>query len=183
MIVPPTTKLNFQIYVDNAWRDLSESSVQENGSSFLNTLPVLLPFRAVMLGTQDVLPVVDLAKSQVMVERPKTTFKHISTPRTLPGSSTTKQVVVGVNLSNFDTNYHTLVVKLLSGSGYSTVVTASASTLVADPNRPEGDKAFEKKFTFSLGTAIASYKIQIEGTTTSATNTFHVEKRTDNSIY
>jgi hypothetical protein len=183
MIVPPSTHITFQVSINNVWKDISGVDVAEGEDSILHELPVLLPFRVVMVGTTDVLPIVDLAKSQVLIERPKTTFKHISTVRTLPGSSTTKQIVVSLNVADFDTVNHTLVAKILHGAGYTTVKTADATVLTEDASRPSSELAYEKKFTFTLGSAISSYKIQIEGTTASATNTFHIEKRTDNTIY
>jgi hypothetical protein len=41
------------------------------------------------------------------------------------------------------------------------------------------DYATQKTYTFNLGAAITSFKIQIDGTTSSALDTFHVAERVD----
>jgi hypothetical protein len=183
MIVPASTNLNIQVRVDGVWKSLAYDPAQDGGLSILRGLPPLLPLRFVMTGTTDLLPIIDLAGSQVLLERPRTDFKHISTARTLPSGLTTKQVIVDVHVGNFDTVNHTLVAKLLYGSSYESTKTADAATLTVAADRPTEDKAFIKRFIFTFSTGIGAYKIQLEGTVTSPTNTYHVEKRVDNTIY
>jgi hypothetical protein len=183
MVVPPSTTLTFQVLINGQWLSLDYDPSQNNGLSILHGLPPLLPFRVVLTGTKDILPIINLSKSQVLVQRPRTSFTHVSSVRTLPSNLTTNQISVTLDLGNFDTVNHTVSVSILSGSNFATVKGADATVLSTISYRPSADKAYQKTFTFNMPTAVNAYKIQVSGSTTTATNTFHVEKRVDNAIY
>jgi hypothetical protein len=58
-----------------------------DNSSVLGTAPPLAQFRARFVGTTDMMPILHLTGSRVKVSRPKTAYKHVSTPMTVPAMS------------------------------------------------------------------------------------------------
>lgn len=172
-VVPDSTNLTYEIQVGNAWRPLDGSTDDLFGGS--GNVPPLVPLRLVFTGTPDVMPGVKLTGSRVHIARPRTTLTHISTERTLPASSTSIRVIA--RLEDFESAHHTAVGKLRTGAGFTTVVAASSSV---DETQPDG--SVERTWLFNLGAGVTSYKIQIEGTTDSALNTFHVAWRKDYAL-
>ena len=175
-IVPDATNLTYQVRVSDAWHSIAETT-----PDFLGSLPAVLPLRAVMTGTPELMPVIHATDSQLRVSRAKTAFNHVSTPRTLPSGMTTKQVKVVLRLYPFISAQHTVSVTLLTGSGYATTVSPAA---VVTRKAPASDRAndVEKEFLFTLASPIAAYKIRIAGGASSAGQLFHVEQRIDTAI-
>lgn len=167
MIVPAATALSFEVQVNNAWVSLSSVNMQA-----LIGLPPLLPLRAVFVGTSDIAPGLWLLGSQVKVHRPRVTFKHISTVRTLAAPSS--QIRLQLRLESWHDANHTCDAKLLVGAGYATEELADVvETTVID------GYAIFKTFTFNLASPASSYKIEINGMTSSALDVFHVGERVD----
>lgn len=175
-IVPDAANLTYQVRVDDAWYSIAEMT-----PDFLAGLPAVLPLRAVMTGTPELMPVIHATDSQIRVSRAKTAFTHISSERTLPSGMTTKQVRVVTRLYPFVSAQHTLAVTILTGAGYATSVTPAA---VVTRNVGSSDRAndIEKEFLFTFAAPIAAYKIRIAGSATSAGQLFHVEQRIDTAI-
>lgn len=175
-IVPDATNLTYQVRVSDTWYSIAETT-----PDFLTGLPAVLPLRAVMTGTPELMPVIHATDSQVKVSRAKTAFLHVSTPRTLPSGMTTKQVRVVAKAYPFVSAQHTLAVTLLTGASYATSVSPAA---VVTRNVGSSDRAndIEKEYLFTLTSPIAAYKIKIAGSATSAGQLFHVEQRIDTAI-
>jgi hypothetical protein len=166
---PSGTEIKFEVQLAGAWRALDEFE-----HTVLNGLPPLLPFRVVLLGTTDVMPGFGVSsKSQVLTERSRVDFKHISTVRALPSSCDTVEVTL--RLVDFDPIIHTCVVKVLTGGGYTTVETADATV---DEETPDPSVTI-RRCTFNLAGAVSSYKIQIEGDTDNVLLTYTVAERYD----
>jgi len=166
MIVSAATQLVFEVQVNSNWVPLTQINTQA-----LIGLPPLLPLRAVFVGTSDIMPGLKLLGSAVKVWRPRTTFRHISSECIRVSSSTIK---VQLRLENWHPANHSVGCKLLTGAGFATEETPDVTeTVVID------DYATQKTYTFNLGAAITSFKIQIDGTTSSALDTFHVAERVD----
>lgn len=175
-IVPDAANLTYQVRVDDAWYSIAEMT-----PDFLTGLPAVLPLRAVMTGTPELMPVIHATDSQIRVSRAKTAFTHISSERTLPSGMTTKQVRVVTRLYPFVSAQHTLAVTLLTGAGYATSVSPAA---VVTRQVGSSDRAndVEKEFLFTFAAPVAAYKIRIAGSATSAGQLFHVEQRIDTAI-
>lgn len=175
-IVPEATNLTYQVRVSDTWYSIGETT-----PDFLGSLPAVLPLRAVMTGTPELMPVIHATESQLRVSRAKTTFTHVSSERTLPSGMTTTQLRVVTRLYPFVSAQHTIAVTLLTGAGYATSVAPAAVVTRAVPSSGRADDV-EKEFLFTLGAPIAAYKIRIAGSASSAGQLFHVEQRIDTAI-
>lgn len=173
-IVPGSTDLTFEVQVSNKWVPLARATTADFNVG--GVLPPLIPLRAVFTGSPEVMPAVKTTGSRVRISRSALAYKHISTVRTLPGGGSTSIRVIE-RLEKFDAAHHTAVAKLLSGAGYATVTAASSFVDVAVE-----DGGIERTWLFNLGGAITSYRIQSEGTTDAALNTFHVTWRKDYAL-
>lgn len=166
MIVSAACELVFEVQVNSNWIPLTSLDTQ----AFIG-LPPLVPLRAAFVGTTDIMPGLKLLGSVVKVWRPRTTFKHITSECIRVSTST---VVIRLELENFHPANHTIGCKLLVGVGYGTEETADAvSTEFKDAYTTI------KTYTFNLAAPTDRFKIQIDGTTSSALDTFHVSERVD----
>lgn len=172
-VVPGATSLTYEVQINNVWVPLSEAEPGALGAG--GNVPPLLPLRAVFSGTPDVMPAVKLPGSQVTVSRPRTSLKHVSTVRALPASSSSIRVIA--RLEAFDSAHHTATAKVLTGAGYTTSTAATSFTDVAT-----SDGAIERTFVFNLGSAVTSYKIELDGTTDSALDTYNIASRKDYAL-
>lgn len=163
-VVPDSTNLTFEVQIGSVWKPISGDA-----TSVLSLNP-LLPLRAVFTGTPDVMPALRLTDSTASVSRPRVTFTHISAARTVPS---TTSIFVTARLESFDAAHHTCTCKIRTGGSYATVSAVPTPTDVVQP-----DGSIERTWHFTP-TAVTAYKIQIEGTTDSALNTFHVAWRKD----
>ncbi|WP_409560192.1 hypothetical protein [Hyphomicrobium sp. MC8b] len=166
MIVSAACQLVFEVQVNGNWIPLSSVNTQA-----LIGLPPLLPLRAVFVGTSDIMPGLKLAGSQVLVSRPRTVFKHISTECVRVSTTTVR---IQVRYENWNTANHTIACSLLVGAAFDTVETADVTETVV-----ESDYAIHRTYTFNLAAAHDSFKIVFDGTTSSALDVFHVSERVD----
>lgn len=167
--IPAGCDLIFEIQINGVWRPL-----QYYDTNILVGLPPLLPARVVFLGTTDLMPGIKFGSaSTVTTFRARTDFTHISAERTLPGS--VDIVEIRTRLEGWDGDRHTFDCELLTGTGFSTVVTANSY----EDRATEDPEAIERRFYFELGAPISAYKIRMEGTTDNALVTFHVAERVD----
>ena len=135
----------------------------------LNSAPALCQFRARFVGTRDMQPALTLTGSRVRVSRPKTAFKHVSTPITLGTASDT--ITVELLAENFDETPHDFSCELRVGATDETADTTVTTLLDAD------EKRYKRTFTFNLPSPETEFRIVIDGTTTGVTNIFHVAER------
>ncbi|PTW53923.1 hypothetical protein C8N35_11543 [Breoghania corrubedonensis] len=164
MVTPDACDLTFQVQLNTGWVPVSEIS-----TNALAGLPPLLPLQAVFQGTPDLHAGLFLAGSEVSVERPRTTFKHISTPRILAGASDT--VRVEWSLGNWNAPHHTFTAVLRAGG------VDESPDVVEDTALP--DNRLRRVMTFNLDAPVASFQIVASGTTTTALDVFLVEERVD----
>ncbi len=164
VIKPESTEFFLEYQYNSKWWPLSPDTADN-----LKSLPALLPLRAVFVGSEDVMPAIELSNSQLSYSRPKTSFKHISIERTLPAPKT--DIEVSVLLENYDDAKHGCSLKLLVGqnevSPGSVIDTEIAS------------KTIRRKAAFSFDPAISAYKVIVEGTTNDASDVFVVSERID----
>lgn len=178
MLVPESCDLQFEVQVAGVWYPLAE--VVE-GNTVLHGLPPLLPFRAVFNGTSDVQPAINTVGSEVSYSRPRTTFKHITTEYTLGVSTDTFKVVAIVE--NYKEANHDLTCTILADAAGAPI---AAAAVVDEPMDPTGDerspdhKRFRRIWTWTdteITSPMESVVIIMDGTTTSALDTFHVAER------
>lgn len=164
MIVPETCELHFEYQKDGKWYAIDETTAEQ-----LLGLPAMVAMRAVFVGSSDLMPSLVLTRSTLTVSRPDTSFKHISTLRTL--GAATAQVDVQVLLRDFVADDHTCIVRLKHSS------TVINSTSVTDKVEEDGIRR-TAHFT-GISPTISDYRVIIEGTTNSALSIFHVGERMD----
>lgn len=166
-IIPDATDMTLEYQSSGSGEWVSITSGTTDG---LLGLPAMCRLRAVFNGSQDIMPGLGLSGSKFRAARPGTTFKHISAARNLGEASDSIDVIL--RLENWEAAKHTCTVKLLSG-GDTYVGTVVDEDL--------GDETIRRtvSFTPNAPTGISTYKIQIEGTTTTALKCFHVAQRMD----
>lgn len=175
-VIPSQCSLTYEIQVNGTWYALSDVDSYTLGQGGA-VLP-LLPFRVTMVGSADMMPCVTLSNSQVDLSRPGTALTSITKPVQLPATSS--QIRVIHRYENWNPTYHTAGVKLLTGgsvasgsTSYTTVVSPTSftdSTGVATI----GGAYCERTYVFNLGSAVNSFSIRTDMTTTSNRVQFHV---------
>lgn len=161
-ITPPACRTDFEVQVNGAWVPLDGPP---NGPS-LSGLPAILPLRAVLTGTSDLMPGFGLTASQAVVSRNKTAFTWVGTTRTL-GSPTTSVKVI-IDLQGYDEAKHDCTVMLLTGS---TLAGTETADVVEDQIQSDG--TLRRTCVFNM-TSQTQYAVKIAGATTTAAETFHV---------
>ena len=161
-ITPPACRTDFEVQVNGAWVPLD---APPNGPN-LSGLPAILPLRAVLTGTSDLMPGFGLTASQATVSRNKTAFTWVGTKRTL-GSPTTSVKVI-IDLQGYDEVKHDCTVTLLTGG-----TLAGTETADAVEDQLQADGTLRRTSVFNMTSQIA-YAVKIIGATTTAAETFHV---------
>jgi len=161
-ITPPACRIDFEVQVAGAWIALDAAP---NGPN-LSSLPAILPLRAVMNGTPDLMPGIGLNASQSIVSRNKTAFTWIGSTRTLGSPSNSIKIIV--DLQAFDAAKHTATISLLTGA---TLATAKAADVVQSQTLPDG--TIRRTATFNVS-AVSNYAVKIVGGANSAAEPFHV---------
>lgn len=161
-ITPPACRIDYEVQVAGAWVALDGPP---NGPN-LASLPAILPLRAVLTGTTDLMPGFGLTVSQSVVSRNKTAFTWVGTKRTL-GSPTTSVKII-IDLQAFDEVKHDCTVSLLTGT---TLSGTEAADVVEDKVQPDG--TIRRTVVFNV-TSVSDYAVKIVGSTVAAAETFHV---------
>lgn len=173
-IAPDGTRIEFEVRVGGQWRSLRDGMDRE--INILANRPSLVQFRAVFVGTTDVMPALGLGdgRSEVVLSRPAdTNFVHVSTPRLMPAP--VSQVEVRLRLENWDEGEHTATVSLLTGAAYDT--TETADQVVSTPARDDPDARIIRAVFDVVG--VEQFKIKIEGDVGASAEHFHVAERVD----
>jgi len=166
-IIPDATSLvlEYQPSGSGDWIPLTDGTTDS-----LLGLPAMCRLRVVFNGSVDIMPGLGLSGSKLRAQRPGTSFKHISTQRTLGQASAS--IHVTLRLENWVAAKHACSVKLLSG-GTTYEGTVEDEAIDATTIRRT------VKFTPNTPTGITQYQIVIEGTTTTPLVCFHVAERMD----
>lgn len=168
--VPEATGLQFEVQASGGQWTAIDELPPDATSGPLAALPPLLNFRAILSGTPDVMPGIDLSKTQQELTRPKVTFTHFATQVTLPAASST--IKVKTILAGYVEANHDLTVTLLCGPAGATVETADT---VVDKAIEGG--LIERLSTFNTAAAQTQFTIKMAGGTVAATDTFVVQER------
>ncbi len=173
--VPEGTDIDYRIRINGEWRSLREGSRDVN---ILASLPPLVQFQAVLVGTTDVMPAFGVGenRSEILLERPKTALTHVSSPRLMPAAI--NSVEVNLTLENWDEGVgkHAVTITVLTGVGYATVETADAVSSEADPH--DATVRFVRA-TFNLAAPTEAFKIKCVGASGTSAQRFHIAERAD----
>jgi hypothetical protein len=164
---PPATSLTIEYQPDGSG---SWVPIGPDTADGLTGLPAMCHLRAIFLGTQDLMPGLELPGSRLAAQRPDLDFVHISNLREISPASDDIDVVL--LLDDYDSAHHSITVSLLDAGG----TPLSAGT----PALTEIDERTSRLVTnFALTSPISSYKIKIEGVTDNALRPFIVGQRMD----
>jgi hypothetical protein len=162
-IVPKGCELSYEIQVGGRWYKLGDQANR------LSVGPDIVPLRAVMVGTSDLAPAIQLSNQALTASRAATSFTHWSKLRNLAAPSSSIQIQVVV--AQWDQANHALACTIKSGASTYT----PASTVVKD--EPDGQA---KRFIYTFTPpAISNYQIKLTGTRSPASAPFVVVERTD----
>ena len=164
-IVPSATSLVLQYQASGTgdW-----TSIEAGTADALLGLPAMCNLRAVFNGSQDIMPGLGLSGSKMRANRPGTSFRHLSTLRTLGTASSDIDVIL--RLENWDATKHACTVTLLADA-----VTYTGT--VSDETLDDG--IIRRTVNFTPATPLSHYQIVIEGTTSTALKCYHVASRMD----
>ena len=168
MVTTEIATISFEVQIGGKWVALSEVT-----PNLLVGLPPLLPFRAVFVGTNDVHAGLQTQGSVVTVSRPRATFHHISKSQLL--AAPTNKVHVIARLEAWNDAHHTFSCKLDTPGGVKTPDTVETKDLGPDLNN--GNEVIERTYVFNLAQAVNTYRIVLDGATTTALDVFHVAER------
>jgi hypothetical protein len=164
-IAPESTELIYEIKAPGGdWVPLAPG-----GPPALTGAPPLVQFRARFIGTRDMQPGLMLAGSRLSVSRPKTSFRHVSTPITLAAAS--NNIFVRLLLEYFDDTPHDCTCRLRIGG------TDETPDVVTDRVVSAADGRIERTFNFQLGAAVSGFTVVIDGATNSPASMFHAAER------
>lgn len=166
---PENTRIIWQVQVAGVWRTFGADDITATVG-----LPPLLPLRALLTGTTEVMPAFGVGiRSEARTERARPDFKHISTAR--PQAVPVDTVEVTFRLEGWDPARHTAVAKLLVGAGFTTVEAHD----VVETTPTNIPNAIIRKWTFNLAAPVSNYKIRLDGTTDNVLVQFHGAERFD----
>lgn len=163
-IVPDATELTFEYQKSGVWYPVNDSTADQ-----LLGLPAMVSMRAVFIGSQDLMPGLNLAGSELKGNRPALTFTHYSEMQTL--GAATEAIEVQALLEGWDNALHTCTIKILPDGGALTDPVSTVDTTIdAESIRRKSS------FTFA-GPGITDFQIVISGTSSTALDIFHVAER------
>lgn len=162
ILLPEGCTVTPQIKVGGQWVSLSQAL---SSTYPLAGNPSNVPARLVITGTDYVAPVIDLSASTARFSKASAALEHVSAVQTPAAPVTTvhKSLVV----DNWNPAVQTLNANLRTGAGYATV---TAPTAVKDIVQTDG--SLLRTWTWTLGAAVPSFEMEIDGSTTDATQTF-----------
>jgi hypothetical protein len=173
-VAPDPTNIVFEVKVNNVWSPIA-APTSAAATHPLTGQPASVGARMTLNGTTEVMPGIYLNQSKVTRARPRTDGCHVSTERDAPGPVTEVQVIA--TLEDFQTDYNTCNVKLLSGGTFATQITPSTTSDVTQP-----DGSIRRTFTFAGLPSLTKFKRMINTGTDSPLRTFHVACLTDVAI-
>lgn len=150
-IEPAATNISYQVLIGSTWSPFDS----DPNSPVFSSNPAVLQFKAVMIGTTDLMPALSVTNSQVTLRAPRAnSFHHISTLIAF-GSATNTIKIVAV-LVGFNAAHHTCVASLHYASTHNTTFSSSDQTM--------DDGSIRRTWVFTgLGTITGAY-IELDGT-------------------
>lgn len=144
---PGNSALDFEVQVSGVWKKI-------DNDLDLSSLPAVLPFRAVFLGTTDIMSAKRLTTVKAILSREALALKYVSNTRTLTG--TASKVVIKARVAGYDEPNHDLSCVLKTNGG---VTTETADTTV---DETLADGQMDRIFTFNI-VADDDYRYELTG--------------------
>lgn len=173
-IIPSGCDLSFEIRPQGNARWFKLGEFEDNP---FNGLPALCSFRAVFVGTKDLMPGFKLTGSKVSVSRPAISMLHFTEAIALPAP--TRSIKVIVHLDQFKEANHDFTVALIDVTNANAVRTAATVVDETLDNRGDGKLRIRRTYTFnttSLPVNTSSIRIRSTGAALAATEVYHVER-------
>lgn len=173
-VTPEGTELYFEVRPEGSatWYSLGEGA-----ASPFTGLPALINFRAVFVGTADLMPGLRLTDSDVKVSRPATTMTWFSDQIDLPAASQSVKVIV--TLDRFNEANHDFDVVLNDVTNASNDIAAATETDEILSERDGTRKQIRRTFEWTateLPVATSAIVIKATGSLAAATEVFHGER-------
>ncbi|THK38650.1 hypothetical protein EHS39_09085 [Ensifer sp. MPMI2T] len=174
-VVPSGTELGFEVRPEGSSRWYSVGA----GDNPFSTLPALVSFRAVLIGTKDLMPGFRLTGSNVKVSRPATAMTHFTKEIILPAPTQSVKVVVILDMFNEANHEFDIVLNDITNASLNKVPASEVNEVLEekDGTRKRIRRTFEWNAT-QLPVATSKFVIKSTGTATLATEIFHVERLT-----
>lgn len=174
-VAPSGTELGFEVRPEGSsrWHALGA------GDNPFATLPALVNFRAVLIGTKDLMPGFRLTGSSVKISRPATALTHFTDPIALPAPSQSIKVITILDMFNEANHEYDVFINDLT-NGLTNVAPASEMDEVLE-EKDGARKRVRRTFEWTaaqLPTATSSFVIKSSATAAVATEIFHVERLT-----
>lgn len=166
-VEPPGTELRFELQVGGRWYEYGDEVFR------LAERPDIVPLRAVLLGTSDAAPALQLEPEVLSATRAAHQLTHVSSVRQLAVASNHIQVQLAV--AQYELAHHSLACVLTNAGNTYTPV----ATVIKD--EPDG-QAKRFTFTFAPSPGIDTYQIKITGSSAAGAAPFVVVERTDVAI-
>lgn len=145
------TDLTYELQIAGIWYPFTELGK-------LSTVPDIVPLRAVMLGTSDLQPGLQLAADSVIASRAALAEIIVSEPVTLAGAAKQNWVVDLTVVGWVGDADQDIDCDILHGASFATVTADTVRTETAESN---GRTRF--RFTFDAGAPISTLKVKITG--------------------
>lgn len=177
-IIPPQCQMKHMINIPAiGWIDLDDAQLLDGESGLshpLAGLPPLVQYKIILIGTTESMPGFGVGvNSRTRTRRPRSDMRHISEPLTCPSS---QKVTVKLRLENWYSTRHTFLIKILTGTGFTTISTPSSRVDTVAPDDPH---ALTIEAVFNLGAPITTFRTRMEGTTDNIHVLYHVAERVD----
>ena len=167
MLLPDGCNLIIQVLIGGQWVSLAQVL---NSTYPLAGNPQTVPCQAVLTTTGQCAPMIDTTVSAARISKASAAMEHVSSIQTPAAPVTTihKSVVV----ENWNAAVQTLTAGLRTGPGFATPPVAPTSTKDA----PQANGSLLRTWTWTLGAAVPSFEMELDGATTDATQQFVVSR-------
>lgn len=173
-VTPGGTELHFEVRPEGSSRWYRMGS--GDGNPFAG-LPALVNFRAVFVGTKDLMPGIRLTNGRVKVARPAVTMVHFTNPITLPAATRKLQLIITLDVFNEANHEFDVVINDLT-NGVSNIAPATEFDQVID-ERNGVRKRIRRTYEWTnveIASPMSSFVVKSTGSLTAATEVFHVER-------
>lgn len=167
-VFPATTAALLQAFAGGSWRTLGQlppdESQPETGTDeiFGTGTGATYDFRAYLTGTEWVMPMLELGRSERTAFRADDDWHYVSIAREVPAGPVWAKVVATARLAKYDADRHTLTATLKHGATLaSTKAADGAPTIVPVP----GNDAVDATWEFTVDPGGDKYELHITGAT------------------
>ena len=167
LIEPAVTKVNYEVQIGGIWYPFTDDP---NNPSF-STNPTLVPLEVQFVGTTDLMPGLSLTNNQVTVTgNQQTAFHHISAAFVPAANISHIQLVL--RLVGYNPTYHTFAATInVAGTNHYATPFSTTKTV-----NPDGSQTWVVVYNQAVNSGVSFY-VELDGTTSSAAQTFFVAQQ------